>query len=109
MKIVYITNARLPTEKAHGIQIIRMCEAFSRLGFDVNVIHPWRYQSNNEHRNIKVEDYFNFKDMCECNERSIFKDGIEDVKEGNLDEEITKVTENLMSFKLKKFIKDSLN
>lgn len=32
-----------------------------------------------------------------------------DVKEGNLDEEITKVTENLMSFKLKKFIKDSLN
>ena len=61
MKIVYITNARLPTEKAHGIQILRMCEAFSKLGFDVNVIHPWRYQSNSEHRNIKVEDYFNLR------------------------------------------------
>ena len=60
MKVVYITNARLPTEKAHGIQIIRMCEAFSRLGFDVNVIHPWRYQSNKEHR-YNVKDYYNLK------------------------------------------------
>ena len=32
-----------------------------------------------------------------------------DVKQGNLDEEIIKVTESLMSFKLKKFINDSLN
>ena len=60
MKVVYITNARLPTEKAHGIQIIRMCEAFSKLGFDVNVIHPWRYQSNKEHR-YNVNDYYNLK------------------------------------------------
>ena len=60
MKVVYITNARLPTEKAHGIQIIKMCEAFSELGFDVNVIHPWRYQSNKYHR-TNVEDFYNLK------------------------------------------------
>ena len=29
MKIVYIANARIPTEKAHGIQIMKMCEAFA--------------------------------------------------------------------------------
>ena len=29
MKLIYITNARLPTEKAHGIQIMKMCEAFA--------------------------------------------------------------------------------
>ncbi|KKQ57725.1 MAG: Glycosyl transferase group 1 [Parcubacteria group bacterium GW2011_GWA2_38_13] len=30
MKIIYIANIRIPTEKAHGIQIMKMCEAFSR-------------------------------------------------------------------------------
>jgi len=27
MKLIYIANARIPTEKAHGIQIMKMCEA----------------------------------------------------------------------------------
>ncbi len=31
MKIIYIANARIPTEKAHGIQIMKMCEAFAEL------------------------------------------------------------------------------
>lgn len=30
VKLIYIANARIPTEKAHGIQIMKMCEAFSR-------------------------------------------------------------------------------
>jgi len=31
-KIIYIANARIPTEKAHGIQIMKMCEAFANYG-----------------------------------------------------------------------------
>jgi len=31
VKLIYIANARIPTEKAHGIQIMKMCEAFSEL------------------------------------------------------------------------------
>lgn len=30
MKLIYITNARIPTEKAHGLQIMKMCESFGR-------------------------------------------------------------------------------
>jgi hypothetical protein len=30
MKIFYIANARMPTEKAYGIQIAKMYEAFKR-------------------------------------------------------------------------------
>jgi glycosyltransferase involved in cell wall biosynthesis len=30
MKLVYIANARIPTEKAHGIQIMKMCEALAQ-------------------------------------------------------------------------------
>lgn len=29
MKIIYISSARMPTEKAHGLQIMKMCEALA--------------------------------------------------------------------------------
>ncbi len=42
MKIIYIANIRIPTEKAHGIQIMKMCEAFTNNGHDVELVVPWR-------------------------------------------------------------------
>lgn len=42
MKIYYVVNARLPTEKAHGIQIAKMCEALIEAGADVGLIAPRR-------------------------------------------------------------------
>lgn len=37
-KIYYIANARMPTEKAHGIQIAKMCEAFVALGIPLELV-----------------------------------------------------------------------
>ena len=59
MKIVYITNARLPTEKAHGVQIVKMSEAFSGLNNDVTIISPNRVQKEISHKT----DIFNFYDI----------------------------------------------
>jgi len=42
MKIIYIANARIPTEKAHGVQIMQMCEAISKLGHDIALLLPLR-------------------------------------------------------------------
>jgi len=54
MTIKYIANARIPTEKAHGYQITKMCEEFARAGADVELIVP-RKKSNH----IK-EDAFSY-------------------------------------------------
>jgi len=43
MKLIYIANIRLPTEKAHGIQIMKMCEAFAREEVKVELIVPRRF------------------------------------------------------------------
>ena len=40
MKLIYIANARMPTDKAHGIQIAKMCEAFANSGIEVELIAP---------------------------------------------------------------------
>lgn len=49
MKVTYIANARIPTEKAHGVQIMRMCEAFAALGNDVTLVAPWRFNPLKKH------------------------------------------------------------
>jgi glycosyltransferase involved in cell wall biosynthesis len=56
MKILYISNARIPTEKAHGIQIMKTCEAFAKLGHDVTLLIPKRLN------HIK-DDPFSFYDV----------------------------------------------
>lgn len=42
MRLLYIANQRLPTEKAYGIQIAKMCEAFARSGARVTLLMPTR-------------------------------------------------------------------
>lgn len=42
MKIFYIANARMPTEKAHGLTIAKSCEAFARAGVEVVLLVPRR-------------------------------------------------------------------
>lgn len=37
MKLLYLANIRLPTEKAHGLQIMQNCEAFAETGAEVRL------------------------------------------------------------------------
>lgn len=39
-QLIYLANARLPTEKAHGLQIVQMCEAFVQVGYEVTLVIP---------------------------------------------------------------------
>lgn len=48
MKLIYITNNRIPTEKAHGFQVMKMCEAFSNTGIEVELWIPKRFNSIKE-------------------------------------------------------------
>lgn len=61
MKLLYITNARIPTEKAHGLQIIKMCEAFQAQGTDIELIVPFRFQSD---AMKKVHNLWTFYDVA---------------------------------------------
>jgi glycosyltransferase involved in cell wall biosynthesis len=45
MKILYIANARMPTEKAHGLTIAKSCESFAKAGAHVTLVIPRRYTS----------------------------------------------------------------
>lgn len=38
MKIAYVSNSRFPSERAHMVQIVHMCNAFSELGHSVTLL-----------------------------------------------------------------------
>ncbi|MDP3792313.1 MAG: glycosyltransferase [bacterium] len=53
MRILYLSNQRLPTEKAYGIQIAKTCEAMADLGCAITLLCPFRIS--------KVKDeFFNY-------------------------------------------------
>jgi glycosyltransferase involved in cell wall biosynthesis len=56
-KIFYIVNARMPTQNAHGIQIAKMCEAFTHAGADVTLVLP-RLNTDDLFEIYKVEKNF---------------------------------------------------
>lgn len=43
MRLIYLTNSRIPTEKAHGFQVMKMCEALANAGVDVELWLPRRF------------------------------------------------------------------
>lgn len=53
MKIVYIVNTRMPSQRAHGFQIAKTCEKFAALGNEVSLLYPYR-------KNDLTEDIFNY-------------------------------------------------
>ena len=57
-RVVYLGNVRLPTEKAHGYQISRMCEALADVGAEVTLLHPRRRQSDQDLARTDVFDYY---------------------------------------------------
>lgn len=56
MKIYYIANARMPTEKAHGIQLAKMCEAFVAAGADLELVLP-----NRKNTEKSIEEFYGLK------------------------------------------------
>lgn len=60
MKLIYIANARIPTEKAHGTQIVRTCEALALAGVPVELWLPNRSQ-NQILENLNLFDFYDCK------------------------------------------------
>lgn len=53
MRIAYITNVRLPSERAHGHQIAQVCDALAQLDHAVTIFAPTR-------KNTVKEDYWTY-------------------------------------------------
>lgn len=53
MKIYYIANARIPTERAHGIQLAKMVEAMIKSGADIELVLP-----NRKNPLVSTKEYY---------------------------------------------------
>ena len=54
MKLIYIINSRLPTERAYGIQVAKMCEALAGNSAEVVLLYPKR------HNPLRGKDFFSY-------------------------------------------------
>lgn len=56
MKIVYATNVRIPSERAHGRQIAHVCRALWQLKHDLEVVAPYR-------ENVVEQDFWTYEHL----------------------------------------------
>ncbi len=63
MKIYYIVNARIPTDNAHGVQIMHTCEAVAAAGADLELVVPRRLnkEKTDPYTFYSVKKNFNIK------------------------------------------------
>lgn len=64
-RVVYVSNARLPTEKAHGYAIAKMCEALGRRGLEVQLWH--RPRRSREPISSDLFEYYGVERSFEVN------------------------------------------
>ena len=53
MDILYITDARVPSEKAHVSQIIKMCDEFNRIGSPTELVVPKKWYQTQQMKQVK--------------------------------------------------------
>lgn len=56
--LIYIANARIPTEKAHGLAVMKLCEAFAKQGVSVTLLAADR-------QNPDAGDPFSYYDIAQ--------------------------------------------
>lgn len=65
-QLLYIGNVKIPTNKAHGVHMIKMCEAFASAGLSVTLVAAMRFSSLKDDpyeyygvkRNFKIKRIF---------------------------------------------------
>lgn len=83
-KLLYISLMRLPTEKAHGLQIMQNCEAFAEAGYDVTLWVARRWNTAEMRRVTDpvafygVERVFNVSRMPCLDLFPLFPKGVDD-------------------------------
>lgn len=58
MKIVYISSSTIPSRTANSIHVMKMCQAFSKLGHDVYLIAPERGKVEELDNKTDVFDFY---------------------------------------------------
>ena len=61
IKIAYVANFRLPTEKAHGVQVVKMCDDFAASQVKLTLIYQKRKQINKQLVGQNLFKYYGVK------------------------------------------------
>jgi glycosyltransferase involved in cell wall biosynthesis len=62
MRIVYLSDAQIPSRATNAMQSIRMCSAFAAAGAEVTLVHPNRFGNRPEGLNGDIWDFYGIRE-----------------------------------------------
>ena len=60
MKILYVSNSKIPSRTANSIHVMKMCQAFSINGHNVILLAP-DIKKNNEKNVVDIYEFYGVK------------------------------------------------
>lgn len=79
-KIVYVSNANIPSESASSVHVMKMCEAFVQNEVDITLIVPNHYNKE-KYKDTDVFDFYGVKDRFRIKRISFIQKNVKGIRE----------------------------
>lgn len=79
-KIVYVSNANIPSNSASSIHVMKMCEAFKKNGMDITLIIPNHY-SKKKHKDTDIFTFYGVKEKFPVKRIKFIRKNVKGIRE----------------------------
>ena len=79
-KIVYVSNANIPSNSASSVHVMKMCEAFKKNGMDITLIIPNHY-SKEKHKDTDIFTFYGVKEKFPVKRIKFIRKNVKGIRE----------------------------
>jgi glycosyltransferase involved in cell wall biosynthesis len=79
-KIVYISNANIPSESASSVHVMKMCEAFVQNDVDLTLVIPNHFNKE-KYKDVDVFDFYGVKDPFKIKRVKFIQKNVKGIRE----------------------------
>lgn len=79
-KIMYVSNVSVPSNSASSVHVMKMCEAFKKVGVDITLVVPNHY-SREKHKNPDIFSFYGVKERFKVKRIKFIKKNVKGIRE----------------------------
>ena len=79
-KIMYVSNVSVPSNSASSVHVMKMCEAFKKVGVDITLVVPNHY-SREKHKNPDIFSFYGIQERFNVKRIKFIKKNVKGIRE----------------------------
>lgn len=79
-KIVYVSNVSVPSNSASSVHVMKMCEAFKKIGVDITLVVPNHY-NREKHKEPDIFSFYGIKESFPVKRMKFIRKNVKGIRE----------------------------